>query len=235
MRPWLLTALMVGLFSPAISFGQDVPKADTDAVVKTETAKPETFSFRGIKFGSSANEISGLVKSKDAHNDPMVWYVRKDEKPINNVRVKILYGFYKKKLTKIVITSQGQSENHKAIDEALRKKYGNPQDSSEISKTQIAKLWGRHMAITTKNGLWEELFPLRPSSGRDMKGRRILTTGELWWFLNDRVLMRNEDLGVGACIEIKDVPLLIEAMKSAEQEYKEQVNKAADKAAKNDF
>jgi hypothetical protein len=225
--------LAIGLFSPTISFGQDQSKADTDAVLQTEKVKPEAFSFRGIRFGSGVNEISGLVMSKDAHsvtrsNDPLTWYLRKDEKPINGVKVTILFGFYKEKLIKLVITSQHIGDAT-AIDEALKKKYGNPQVASEICKKKIAKLWLGHDPFwaVTNNGRWEESFP-----------RREDTTGpslQLWWLFNDRVLMRNYGEGTGAYIEIKDVPLLIEAMRSAQREYKEQVNKAADKAAKNDF
>jgi hypothetical protein len=136
-----------------------------------------------------------------------------------------------------------------AIDQALKKKYGNPQPAADICKKGAVKLLEGQdfIQVETTNGPWAEWFPSpTPASVDDAREHmRALIEGRqppplegslsprYWWLFNDRVLMTNNLMGCS--IEIKDVPLLIEGMKSAEQEYREQVDKAAEKAAKNDF
>jgi len=148
---------------------------------------------------------------------------------MNDVEVVVHFGFYNGKLVKIIITGPpvvgltGQAKNR--IDEALNTKYGKPQ--LDISKKDIARLWGRRdMKVQTKDGTWSEEFPAPPT----------MQTWPHWWLFDERVLVASVASGAGGGrIEIKDVPLLVEAMNAEAQAYKDQKENAAKKSAKEDF
>ncbi len=271
----LLILAMVGivLFSPAICFGQGEPKADTDAVlqdqpisISAQKPKLEPFSFRGITFGTGVDEISGLVPCGNPpllpdlpNTGPLVWYVRENEKPINDVEVAVRFGFYKGKLIKIVITGPTVAGfiggAHQRIDEALNIKYGNPQPAKDICKKNVANLWERSVlniydpermhrvrygfqAMTV--GAWIEAFPVTPPP------RYTTLTSTHWWLFDERVLMASVIPRVGYegadRIEIKDVPLLVGAMNAEAQALQDQKAKdlilkknAATQSANGDF
>ena len=269
---WLLAFVVVVLFSPAICFGQGEPKADTDAVlqdqpisISAQKPKPEPFSFRGITFGTGVDEISGLVPCDNPtlyNSGPLVWYVRKNEKPINDVEVAVCFAFYKGTLIKIVITGPigvGFIPGaHQRIDEALNIKYGNPQLAKDICKKNVASLWG-HSVLNVQDrlkyglqamtvGAWIETFPVSPSVLPGPKKGTMPTQGRThWWLFDERVLMASVDgFAVqgegGERIEIKDVPLLVGAMNAEAQALQDQKVKdlnlkknAATKSANGDF
>jgi hypothetical protein len=211
----------------------------------------EGFSFRGIMFGTGVEDIPGLVKlgKQNPNSAPLVWYIRENEKPINDVQVAVSFGFYKGQLIKMLIISPSRSGGFMpaeaaAIDEALKKRYGNPQRAGDICKKDIAQLWasaGRkdeYIEVTTNKGNWMERFPspIEPKFLGEVGTWAMGFAGNPWWLCNDRVLMA-EDSSQGhlIAIEIKDVPLLVSAMNAEAQEYKDQKENAAEKSAKGDF
>lgn len=211
----------------------------------------EGFSFRGIVFGAGVEDIPGLVKlgKQNPNSAPLVWYIREKEKPINDVQVAVSFGFYKGQLIKMLIISPSRSggfmpADAAAIDEALKKRYGNPQRAVDICKKDIAKLWAsaerkdEYIEVTTNKGNWMESFPspIEPKFLGEVGTWAMGFAGNPWWLFNDRVLM-TEDSSQGhlIAIEIKDVPLLVEAMKSEENALIEKKSKAAEKSAKTDF
>jgi hypothetical protein len=229
----------------------------------------ETFSFRGVSFGDGIERTPELLKQNELRKsdvpewtaalagdgNPEIteqlgykcngldWYKRPEEQSINGVGVEIYYGFYKDKLTKIMVFLASKYKtafDPQAIDrwkvdgdavrEALIAKYGRQDDLSKYTKGARQQPENLTTHIDTINGPWDEQFPAPLPTGAE---KQSWLNARGWWLIDDRVLM--SVCSLRCTVEIKDVPLLMDALKAAEQAYHDQKAKKALNSAKNDF